>query len=72
MVSPSIHKQQVVFSNRNSSQKIQLKESCTKWSFWVKNPVLVWLAVEVALLDGLVALGHKELVPLKVQVPLTF
>ena len=29
--------------------------------FWVETSLSVWLAVEVALLDGLVALGHKEL-----------
>ena len=54
-----------------SSQKIDLNESCTKWSIWVETPVLVWLVVEMALLGRLVALRCKELALVKVQLLLT-
>ena len=38
----------------------------------METPVLVWLVVEVVLLDGLVALGCNDFVLLKVQVLLTY
>ena len=47
-------------------------ESCTKWSFWVETPVLVWLVVKVAPMNGLVSLGLKGLALLKVQALLTY
>ena len=40
--------------------------------FLVETTVMVWLVVKVAPLDRLVALRHKQLVPLKVQAPLTY
>ena len=49
------------------------RESCTKWSFWVETPVMVWFLVVIALLDGVAAaLGHKKLAPLRFKVLLTF
>ena len=38
----------------------------------METPVLVWLVVEVALMDRLVALGYKKLVPLKLKALLTY
>ena len=33
LVSPTSHKEQEVVSKGNNSQEIELKDSCTKWSF---------------------------------------
>ena len=54
MVSSTNHKEQMVASKGNSSlnKKKKKKQSCTKWSFLVENPVLV---VGMVLLDRLVA-----------------
>ena len=41
IVSPTSHKKRVVVSKGNSSPKKDLKESCTKWSFFVETLVLL-------------------------------
>ena len=72
MQSPTSHQELMVYSREKRFPKIKQKESCTKQSFWVETLVLVWFLVEVVLLDGVVALGYKDLVLLKALVPLTY
>ena len=54
-VRPISHKERMMVSKGNMSQEMELKESCTRLSFWVKTLVLVWLVVKVVLLDRRVA-----------------
>ena len=65
--------EKVVHSRGNSSPNIKEKQNCTKFSFWVQVPRLIWLVVVVALLDTVVAaLVHKGLAQFRLQALLTF
>ena len=49
------------------------RESCTKWSVWVKSAVREWLVLVVALMDRVAeVLGFKELEALRYKALLTF